>query len=229
MSRVQTTLLIIFLLFGLIAYSFYWHTLNYVLFAPNQYIVYNLKEHQIELFNKYSSTELLWKDSTSLDVSNSIEIEGKLLFIVNYVDKADLVVFDIASKNLVNQIPLAGAKGVRKAQVSLLGNTLYIKCLTYYSNIEEYKVTGEYKEWKYELEYIVPIRAILNHQVNTIKPVNVEDLGETIIGGHYLGGPVGIFDDFVFLENRAQDKERTLYEYGNTKVNYIADGKIVQD
>ena len=155
--RILAILFLLLSMIGIIFFNtYYWTESKFNLFGPSTYIVYNTYDKQIESMHKDGASEVLWRDPAMLDVSNSVEVDGKLLFIVNYVDAAQLVVFDLGRNTIIRKIPLVGVKGVSTEQLYLMGNNLQINYRCIY--MKDY----EFGKGQYNLQYYVPVENILD-------------------------------------------------------------------
>ena len=222
--RILAILFLLLSMIGIIFFNtYYWTQLKFSLFGPSTYIVYNIHDKQIERMHKDGATEVLWRDSTMLDVSNSVEVDGKLLFIVNYIDAAQLVVFDMGSNMIIRKIPLVGVKGVSTEQLYLMGNNLQINYRCIY--MKDY----EFGKGQYNLQYYVPVENILDETIDDIKPIHYDGIEKHPPRTKFKGSPRVPFSDTVYKETNSQGKKEVLFQNNDLTIEYEEYGARVYE
>ncbi len=204
--------------------TYYWTQLKFNVFGPSTYIVYNTYDKQIERMYKDGAKEVLWRDSTMLDVSNSVEVDGKLLFIVNYVDAAQLVVFDLGSNMIIRKIPLVGVKGVSTEQLYLMGNNLQINYRCIY--MKDY----EFGKGQYDLQYHIPLDNIMDETIDDIKPIHYDGIEKHPPRTKFKGSPRVPFSDTVYKETNSKGKKEVLFQSNDLTIEYEEyDTRVYED
>lgn len=208
-------LLPLFLMFNI---YIYWDNIIYYMAAPEYYIVFDNINKTFETMDKKGNTKILLIDKDILSCSNSIEVNSKLLFLVNYDGKSYLYIFDLKRNTIIYKVPLSGVKGVITNRIYLVNNKIHINYRATYLN--EYY----YGKNQYDLKYEIPIHDILN--LKSIEPLDFDTHKyhaslPTKVKDYYL------FYDPVYIETAFKNNSQIIYQYNNMIINYKAKGNSV--